>query len=180
VSPLALTGYEIGLLAVASIFVLFALGAALVVPRSRPDFPGKRLGIFLAVCVVLFAAQMGAVLALSELGEHEKAEAAAPGVTTPAEPADTEPAEPPDAEPKEGDTAAGKEIFLADCAGCHTLADAGTTGTIGPNLDATRSSFETAVDRVTNGAGVMPSFKDELSEQQIRDVAAYVSAAAGG
>ena len=41
-------------------------------------------------------------------------------------------------------------------------------------------SFETAVDRVTNGAGVMPPFKDTLSEQQIQDVAAYVSSAAGG
>ena len=41
-------------------------------------------------------------------------------------------------------------------------------------------SFDTAVDRVTNGAGVMPPFADTLSEQQIQDVAAYVSSAAGG
>jgi mono/diheme cytochrome c family protein len=32
---------------------------------------------------------------------------------------------------------------------------------------------------VTNGGGVMPSFKDKLSEQQIKDVAAYVSTSAG-
>jgi mono/diheme cytochrome c family protein len=32
---------------------------------------------------------------------------------------------------------------------------------------------------VTNGAGVMPSFKDQLSQQQINDVAAYVSSVAG-
>jgi mono/diheme cytochrome c family protein len=36
------------------------------------------------------------------------------------------------------------------------------------------------VDRVTNGSGAMPSFADSLSEQEIRDVAAYVSTAAGG
>jgi mono/diheme cytochrome c family protein len=39
---------------------------------------------------------------------------------------------------------------------------------------------ELAVDRVTNGQGVMPPFADQLSEQQIRDVAAYVSTASGG
>ncbi len=66
------------------------------------------------------------------------------------------------------------------CGSCHTLADAGTSGTVGPNLDAAAPSFDTAVDRVTNGAGLMPPFADTLTEQQIQDVAAYVSSAAGG
>jgi cytochrome c551/c552 len=34
-----------------------------------------------------------------------------------------------------GDAARGKQLFVQKCGGCHTLADAGTTGTIGPNLD---------------------------------------------
>jgi mono/diheme cytochrome c family protein len=82
----------------------------------------------------------------------------------------------------EGDAAAGKEVFLGagGCGSCHTLADAGTSGTIGPNLDDAMPSFELAVDRVTNGAGAMPSFSGQLTEQQIRDVAKYVSSAAGG
>jgi mono/diheme cytochrome c family protein len=82
----------------------------------------------------------------------------------------------------EGDPAAGKEVFLgsAGCGTCHTLADAGTSGTVGPNLDDAGPSFDLAVDRVTNGAGAMPPFADSLSEQQIRDVATYVSQAAGG
>jgi cytochrome c553 len=79
----------------------------------------------------------------------------------------------------EGDPVAGKAIFTANCGGCHTLADAGTSGTIGPNLDDAQPSFELAVDRVTNGAGAMPPFSGSLSEQQIADVAAYVSTAAG-
>jgi mono/diheme cytochrome c family protein len=29
----------------------------------------------------------------------------------------------------------GKALFITNCAACHTLANAGTTGTIGPNLD---------------------------------------------
>jgi cytochrome c6 len=87
-----------------------------------------------------------------------------------------------DGAPAEGDPAAGKEVFLgsAGCGSCHTLADAGTSGTIGPNLDDSQPSFELAVDRVTNGQGAMPSFSSTLSETQIADVAAYVSSAAGG
>ncbi len=80
----------------------------------------------------------------------------------------------------EGDADAGKQIFAsAGCGGCHVLADAGTSGTIGPNLDESQPSFELAVDRVTNGRGAMPPFKDQLSEEEIQNVAAYVAEAAG-
>jgi len=82
----------------------------------------------------------------------------------------------------EGDPVAGKEVFLgtAGCGGCHTLADAGTSGTVGPNLDQSPASEDLVVDRVTNGRGAMPPFQGTLTEQQIADVAAYVSQAAGG
>jgi cytochrome c553 len=81
----------------------------------------------------------------------------------------------------EGDPVAGKEVFLgaSACGGCHTLADAGSTGTVGPNLDEAQPDYELALDRVTNGQGGMPSFSSTLSEQQIADVAAYVSSVAG-
>ena len=80
-------------------------------------------------------------------------------------------------EPAEGDPVAGKEVFLGSsgCGSCHTFADAGTSGTIGPNLDDSQPSFDLAVDRVTNGAGAMPSFSSSLSEEDIANVAAYVS-----
>jgi mono/diheme cytochrome c family protein len=79
-----------------------------------------------------------------------------------------------------GDASAGKQVFAsAGCGGCHTLADAGTNGNVGPNLDDAKPDEELVVDRVTNGQGVMPSFKDQLSEKQIADVAAYVSSVAG-
>lgn len=75
----------------------------------------------------------------------------------------------------------GKEIFAqAGCGSCHTLSDAGTNGTIGPNLDQAKPGVELAVNRVTNGSGVMPSFRDRLSRDQIRAVAEYVARAAGG
>jgi len=197
--PLALTGYELGLLIVALVFIAFALVVALVIPRSRPDFPSKRLGAFVGVCVVLFVAQFGAVLALAELGEEGEAAEGEPTVTLPteSEPTAPLPGEPPPSEPpptesaptetdttgetgttggeSQGDAAAGNEVFLAQCGTCHTLADAGTSGAIGPNLDDASPSEDKVVERVTNGQGAMPSFKDTLSEQQIADVAAYVS-----
>jgi cytochrome c6 len=73
----------------------------------------------------------------------------------------------------------GKSIFTANCGSCHTLADAGTSGKVGPNLDDAKPPKDLVVQRVTNGQGVMPSFKDSLDEQQIQAVADYVSSAAG-
>lgn len=80
-----------------------------------------------------------------------------------------------------GDPVAGKAIFTgaSGCTGCHTLADAGSSGTVGPNLDDAKPSFDLAYDRVTNGQGGMPSFKTSLTDQQRADVAAYVSSVAG-
>jgi cytochrome c6 len=73
----------------------------------------------------------------------------------------------------------GKKIFQAECASCHTLKDAGTHGTIGPNLDQLKPP-EAIVDRqVTNGGAVMPAFKGKLSPAQITAVAKYVSSVAG-
>jgi cytochrome c6 len=205
--PLALTGWEIGLLSTAVVFIILALVASMVVPRSRPEFPSRYLGWFIAGCIVLFVGQMTAVILLAEVGEeHEAAAETEPGETGPGE-TETEPietettetetteTETTDTEPGEttetttppqpggaGDPVAGKEVFLGDsgCGSCHTLANAGTSGTIGPNLDESQPPPELVVDRVTNGSGPMPSFSDSLSEQQIQDVAAYVSSAAGG
>src|SRR5947207_10331060 len=80
-----------------------------------------------------------------------------------------------------GDPTAGKKVFLsAGCTGCHTLADAKATGTVGPNLDQAKPDYRLATARVTLGKGQMPSFKGQLSAQQIADVAAYVVKATGG
>jgi mono/diheme cytochrome c family protein len=197
---LALTGYELALLFVAAVFVVFALTMAMVVPRFRPGFPGKSLWVFVAVCIGLFAAQLTAVLVdASQAEEHAATETHAPPTDTETTPTDTETTETQTTETEttttettetetttepegQGDAAAGKEIFVgtAACGSCHTLADAGASGTIGPNLDAVTPSFDKVVERVTNGQGVMPSFADTLSKQQIQDVAAYVSSVAGG
>jgi mono/diheme cytochrome c family protein len=80
-----------------------------------------------------------------------------------------------------GDATAGKAIFATKgCTGCHTLAAAASTGTVGPNLDQAKPPTELVVTRVTKGQGAMPSFADQLDPQQIADVAAYVVKSTSG
>jgi len=82
------------------------------------------------------------------------------------------------------DTEQGKQIFTQgaqpSCTICHTLADAGSAGEIGPNLDELKPSFEQVLNAVTSGVGVMPAFEESLSEAQIQAVARYVSSVTGG
>jgi cbb3-type cytochrome c oxidase subunit III len=73
----------------------------------------------------------------------------------------------------------GKKIFQTECAGCHTLAAAGTNGTVGPNLDQLKPSQAVVERQVTNGGTVMPAFKGKLSPAQIKAVAAFVASNAG-
>jgi cytochrome c6 len=114
------------------------------------------------------------------------ATAVAPGAAA-APPAPPAPAPAPKPQPGGGGSggnaaqvAAGKRVFVsAACGGCHTLADAGSGGNVGPNLDQLKPSKDRVVKQVTNGGGVMPAFKGQLTQQQIDAVAAYVSTVAG-
>ena len=74
----------------------------------------------------------------------------------------------------------GEAIFKgAGCSGCHTLAAAGATGTVGPNLDQLKPPMAIVVKQVTDGGGVMPAFKATLTTAQINAVAQYVASSAG-
>jgi len=182
---------KVTLLIVAGLFIAWALITAIWIPKRNPDFP-TTLTAFLLVSSLFLVAQLGAVAWVTSTQEVEtEAVETTPAETTPAEttPAETTPAEttPAETTPAEttpaggtGDAAAGKEVFAtAGCTGCHTLADAGSTGNVGPNLDEAKPPYDKVVDRVTNGKGAMQSFKEQLTEQQIQDVAAYVSSVAG-
>ena len=82
--------------------------------------------------------------------------------------------------PANADAAAGAKVFAsAGCGSCHTLSAAKASGQVGPNLDEAKPGYDTVLAKVTNGGGGMPSFGGQLSEQQIRDVAAYVATSAG-
>jgi mono/diheme cytochrome c family protein len=83
-----------------------------------------------------------------------------------------------------GDATAGKQVFASSgCGGCHTLKDAGASGNVGPNLDERKPAFELVVTRVSLGKSPMPAFSKakggQLEDQQIADVAQYVSTVAG-
>jgi cytochrome c6 len=73
----------------------------------------------------------------------------------------------------------GKDIFTANCGSCHTLADAGTSGTVGPNLDQLKPPLAIVQHQVINGGSVMPAFKGTLTPAQITAVAKYVFSVAG-
>jgi len=99
---------------------------------------------------------------------------------------DDEPAVKPGASEPNGTTTmefvpstAGQRVFAANCASCHTLDDAGATGTAGPNLDSSTPDEQLVRDRVTQGKGGMPSFRGQLSDDEIDAVAAYVAESAG-
>ncbi len=82
--------------------------------------------------------------------------------------------------PANANAAAGARVFAdSGCGGCHSLAVAHAGGQVGPNLDALRPSYNRVRAKVEQGGGVMPSFRDRLSPQQIRDVAAFVATRAG-
>ena len=91
----------------------------------------------------------------------------------------------PSPPPVTGEVVDAKVIFTTNCAGCHTLADAGTTGVVGPNLDETTPPKALVVTRLTNGKGAMPSFRDRysgntyLTTAQMQALAEYVSSVAG-
>ncbi len=94
-------------------------------------------------------------------------------------------------DPNSGNPAAGKALFVQKCGACHTLADAKTSGTIGPNLDDAfgpdkQQGFQlsTIADVVrgqiayptTNtGTGSPGMTANLLHGQQARDVSVYVA-----
>ena len=70
---------------------------------------------------------------------------------------------------------AGKRLFAAQgCGGCHTFRAAGSTGTQGPNLDDASPSVSKVTQQVKSGGGLMPSFAGKLSDEEIRQIAAFV------
>ena len=125
---------KLGLGLLAGLFIVFALLSSFYFPRRNPDFPGDRLGLFALVTAVLFAATMAGVVFFAK--EEEEAHGAevteTQGTETGEAPTTTEEG----AAQPEGDAAAGEAVFAeAGCGGCHTLEAAGSSGTVGPNLD---------------------------------------------
>ena len=74
---------------------------------------------------------------------------------------------------------AGEQLFKDNCSSCHTLAAAGATGKVGPDLDQLKPGPDLVTSQVNTGGGAMPSFKGKLTDDQIKQIADYVSSVAG-
>jgi mono/diheme cytochrome c family protein len=196
------TNQQLGLGITAAVFIAFSLLAALVIPRTRPDFPGRRgLVPFILVTVILTIAMLGAVEVFAK-EEHPAAEGAHETTeteTTPTtettetettattETTETEPGATTTAEEPGGSAEAGREVFLAQgCGNCHAFPPAGSSGTVGPNLQESLADKDQAYIRqaivdpnaeVASGysAGVMPqTYEAELSPEQLNDLVAFL------
>jgi mono/diheme cytochrome c family protein len=176
------TGNAVGLAVVAGIFVVFALASALVIPRRWPDFPGGSLRWFVVATLVLFVATLAAV---EVFAKEPKEEATMGETTTETAPTTTQATEPPP--PPAGDAAAGKQVFNSQgCGGCHTFSAAGSSGSIGPNLDEALQGkdapfvHESIVDpnkEIAQGyqQNVMPdNFGQTLTPKQVDDLVAFL------
>ena len=178
------SGHEIALAVVAAAFIVFALVSSFVIPRRSPNFPGRGMAWYIVLCVLFFGAMIAAVIVLGkerEAGNEAASHTTARVGTLPGQ-ASTTTSTPSGGGGGGGggggDAAAGKAVFTsAGCSGCHTLKDAGASGTVGPNLDQLKPSQAVVQKQVTNGGAIMPAFKDKLSAKQIDDVAAYVAQA---
>ena len=73
----------------------------------------------------------------------------------------------------------GAKVFTGHgCNQCHTLSAVKATGQVGPNLDLLKPDAVTVAHQVRVGGNGMPSFANQLSKTQIRQVAVFVAAAA--
>ena len=73
----------------------------------------------------------------------------------------------------------GAEIFAeVGCGSCHTFSAAGTDGTVGPNLDQAATGM--TPEEVAAAVAAHPDgFEDQLSEEQLEDLAGFVAESAG-
>lgn len=169
----------------ALVLVVFSLVVSLLIPRRDPGFPGRNLRTFVLVAALLVVAMLAAVEVFGgeEHGEEARATETEGGGGEGAGTGQTDTGGGGGGGGGGGDVEAGREIFVETaqptCGSCHTLEEAGTSGTIGPNLDDTPVSLEQATEQITNGGGAMPAFGGQLSQEQIQDVAAFVVASQG-
>ena len=71
------SGNKLGLGLSAVAFIAFALISAMWIPRTRPDFPGRRLGVYVLVTVLFFIGMMAAVFIFGKEKEEPKEQEAA-------------------------------------------------------------------------------------------------------
>ena len=84
-----------------------------------------------------------------------------------------------DTPPASGGGGDAKQLFVDNCGSCHTMAAAGASGKVGPDMDQLRPGPDLVNAQVTNGGGGMPAFKGKLTPEQITELSNYVADNAG-
>ena len=84
-----------------------------------------------------------------------------------------------DTPPASGGGGGAKQLFVDNCGSCHTMAAAGASGKVGPDMDQLRPGPDLVNAQVTNGGGGMPAFKGKLTPEQITELSNYVADNAG-
>jgi mono/diheme cytochrome c family protein len=74
-----------------------------------------------------------------------------------------------------GDASDPKSIFTSSCGSCHAFTDAGTAGTIGPNLDESTADVAAMEEQIRKGGNGMPPFEGTLTDEQIAALAQYLA-----
>jgi mono/diheme cytochrome c family protein len=70
----------------------------------------------------------------------------------------------------------GRDLFTSNCGSCHTLDAAGTTGTVGPDLDEVQADQEQVLEAIETGAGGSGVMPENLVEgEDARAVAIFVA-----
>jgi mono/diheme cytochrome c family protein len=176
-------GQKTGLGLVAAAFVAFALLSAFVIPKYRPDYPGRGLRLFIGVTVLFTIGMLSAVIALGSEPKEKTAESAPAATSAPAPAPQPQPqpeqppppppaastaappAPPPPSPAPAGDAAAGKALFASNgCGSCHTFTPANATGKVGPDLD------HLAADAQKANQGSLADY----TKESIHDPNAYV------
>ena len=146
----------------ALVLVVFSLVVSMLVPRWKPDFPGRKLGLFTVVSVLLVIGMLGAVEVFGAEEEH--------GGETPAA------ADSP-----------GRAVFDDNkCGTCHTLAAADADAEVGPNLDQALKERDAAFieEAIVNpdafveegfSADLMPeTYGDDLPSEELDALVAFL------
>lgn len=145
-------------------------------PPGGPPKPRRSLtrlrSFAIPIAALLLTIGGGIYLGFRSAGNADDLESAATSESTP-----TVTETPTATTPPAPDSA--KDVFLHTCASCHTLAAAGATGGIGPNLDEARPTRARVRTMIRDGAisGAMPA--GLLAGNDLERVAAYVSLVAG-
>jgi cytochrome c551/c552 len=121
--------HKIGLATTGAVFILYSLVSAFVLPARNPNFPGRFLKPYIALSIVMFLAMISAVLVFGKESKGASASTSAAATTTTGATTTT-------AASAAGDPVAGKAVFTsAGCSSCHAFKPAGSTGSVGPDLD---------------------------------------------